>query len=661
MRPTARVTNPALALLACLAALLVPPNPLWAESAPAAPQAAASRKPALAILSEALNAWADLIEPADATAPPAVTGVVKFAKVNGLPKHFADADVQFALQAPDRLKVVARVGDTQYRVGRDGRQLWAATRKTDGAPGFAVLGKSGVPRFKAFPNELDDTVLDPLALPISRLQLSLVPLMVRAKSLLTEEIAGQRCHVLSVALLPATAQLLGVDADGWHATLWVREADLLPAQVDVTDGKLLDVRVQFANLHVGEPLPETTWTLETAPNEKVETVALAHLKRFHEVAPKALRQQIPTLGPATGRREVVATSSDGLGRLERRDGTRVLFLAGSPEQMGRQHGELLKNEIRDVMDRILYGIGVGSSFGTGKWFFGEIEDAQARLEKFTDPRVLREMDALADAIGVHRQETRLANFFPELFHCSGFALMGKASGDGHLYHGRVLDYLKGVGLEQNAVLIVHRPADAHAWVNASYAGFVGSITAMNEKGIAIGEMGGGGYGDWDGKPMAQLLREVMERASTLDEAIDIMRKGPRTCEYYYVISSGKEMRAVGIAATPTRFETIDPGQAHPQLKRPVDDAVLLSAGDRYEELVNRVQGGYGKFGAEKALDLMTRPVCMTSNIQSVLFVPDTLDLYVANADGTNVASHTRFTKYNLRDLLSTTTGAAAAR
>jgi hypothetical protein len=42
---------------------------------------------------------------------------------------------------------------------------------------------------------------------------------------------------------------------------------------------------------------------------------------------------------------------------------------------------------------------------------------------------------------------------------------------------------------------------------------------------------------------------------------------------------------------------------------------------------------------------------MTSNIQSVLFAPDTLDFWVANADGKNVASETRFTKYNLRELL----------
>jgi len=164
-------------------------------------------------------------------------------------------------------------------------------------------------------------------------------------------------------------------------------------------------------------------------------------------------------------------------------------------------------------------------------------------------------------------------------------------------------------------------------------------------------MGGRGYGNWDGKPMAQLVREVMEKASTLDEAVAIMRTGPLTCEYYYVISDGKTKDAVGVAATPDTFEVIKPGQSHPRLPHGVPDAVLLSAGDRYEELARRVQAGYGKLDAEASIKLMSRPVCMTSNIQSVLFAPDTLEFWVANADSKNVASHTRFTHYDLKELL----------
>jgi hypothetical protein len=35
----------------------------------------------------------------------------------------------------------------------------------------------------------------------------------------------------------------------------------------------------------------------------------------------------------------------------------------------------------------------------------------------------------------------------------------------------------------------------------------------------------------------------------------------------------------------------------------------------------------------------------------VLFASDTLEFWVANADARNVASHTRYTHYNLRVLL----------
>jgi len=44
-----------------------------------------------------------------------------------------------------------------------------------------------------------------------------------------------------------------------------------------------------------------------------------------------------------------------------------------------------------------------------------------------DEKYLREMDAMAAAAGLPREEVRMANLFPELFHCSGFAIYGDAT------------------------------------------------------------------------------------------------------------------------------------------------------------------------------------------------------------------------------------------
>jgi hypothetical protein len=629
----------------------------FAVTSAAGAQPAADQKAPVdgkAVLADVIRRWADVIEPRAGQPATTFTTKVTVTKWQGLPPATAGASGEFAYQAPDRLRAKAKVRGTPYAVGRIGQQLWLHMP----ASKSAIVGTPDVPRFARFPDEKDQTVVPPFALPGGRLAWALAPMMVTSTLAPNRaEVNGARCEVLTIVPTVRTAALLGVDPAA-EATLWVREGDRLPVRIAVKErSRGIDAQIDFAESALVDPLPDAKWAVEPAKDDKVERVAVGHLVRFMNVAPKLGENGTAILGPATGQRRVVAV--EGKGRLEDVDGTRVLFLRGSPQEMGRQHGVLLRREIHDVCERILYGIGVGSSLPKGGWFFGEIERAQARLEPFIDPRHLAEMDALAAAAGVHVQEARLANFFPELFHCSGFAIMGKATKDGRMYHGRVLDYMKGVGLEQNAVVIVHQPDYGNAWVNLSYVGFVGSVTAMNEKGIAIGEMGGGGEGEWDGKPMAELMREVMERASTLDEAVAIMRKGPRTCQYYYVISDGKSKAAVGIAATPGLFEVVKPGQSHPLLPHAIPDAVLLSAGDRYEHLAKRVKDGYGTFDAQSAIKLMTRPVCMTSNIQSVLFAPDTLELWVANSDSVNVASHTRFTHYDLKQLLASDPTAAA--
>jgi hypothetical protein len=643
---TRSLTRAAIALL-CLGALCHTPRAALAQDS-AKPEAADAQAP-IQILTSALNRWSEIIQPPAGRAPRTFVTRVRVTRADGMPGELENLTADVAFQAPDRLRVVANVGGQTYAVGRDGQQLWVDIPHKQ----FTLVGRNGVPRFKTHPNEPDTTQLPPFAAPIPAARAGFALAVGTQLTALPPRQGHPR--ELGVRMVGVVPQIQGDELK-----LWLREADLMPVALAFRNEKNAAVEVEFQDPRFEEPWPAEKWAATQGEGEKVETVALAHLVRFLKVAPDALfNNQIPTLGPATGAKRVIAR--DGEGRLEDHDGTRVLFLKGSPAEMGRQHGRLLKPQILHAMDRILYGVGVGSSFDRGNWFFGEIEAAQARVEPYCDPRYLEEMDAIAAAVGAHRQEARLSNFFPELFHCSGFSIFGKATKDGRMYHGRILDYMKGVGLEQNAVVIVHQPdAGRNAWVNISYAGFVGSVTAMNEKHISLGEMGGGGYGNWDGKPMAQLVRDVMEKAGTLEEAVEIMRKGPRTCEYYYVVSDGKTKDAVGIAATPDTFEIVRPGQSHPRLPHTVPDAVLLSAGDRYEELARRVRANYGKFDAEGAIRLMSRPVCMTSNIHSVLFAPDTLEFWVANADSKNPASHARFTHYDLRELLESAGTAQAA-
>ena len=321
----------------------------------------------------------------------------------------------------------------------------------------------------------------------------------------------------------------------------------------------------------------------------------------------------------------------GKGALYEWDGQRVAVLAGTPEEMGRQHGTLLKDDVRALSERVLQFCRGADNLKKKDYFAGSIEKAYARCAPFIPERYIREMDALADAAGLPRQTAHLANIFPELFHCSGYALMGKATVNGELFHGRILDYMTDMGLQQFAVTFICLPDGRHPFMNVSYAGFIGSVTGMNDQQVAFGEMGGRGEGNWDGMPMAFLMRKGMEEAGTLDEALAIFKDTPRTCEYYYVVSDGKTRRAAGLKCTPEVFETVLPGQPHPQLTTPVADTVLMSAGDRYALLVERVKGQYGRIDAAAAVKLAERPVAMKSNLHNVVFAPERLTAWVAHA------------------------------
>lgn len=602
------------------------------------------------LFTAALQHVVSVFEPAADGSARTFTAGWKLDEAKGLPKAAAQAHGELKISGSNSIRASFQVEKTELTIARHQNELWIHVP----AKQFGVVGKSGVPRFKTAPEKLDTSRLEPLKFPIAREQLALLPFLCDIKLLEETQLDGISCRVISARPKPEAVQALKLPTG--TLTLSLRATDSMPLGLRWTNVGGTDVFVRLLNPQFIPGMEEGAWKIPVREGDRIETTALSHLTRAIPVILSSLNQQIPTLGPATGERKLLAV--EGKGRLELIDGTRVLHLEGSPEEMGFQQGVLLKKSVRDLVERVLYGVGVGSSFEKGRWFFGEIEEAQRRIHPFIDPRYLREMDSLAMATKLDREEVRLANFFPELFHCSGFAISGDSTVSGTLYHGRILDYLRGIGLEQNAVVMVFKPDQGHAWVNVGYAGFVGSVTAMNEKKVAIGEMGGRGEGNWDGKPMAQLVREVMEKAGTLEEAVDIMKNSPRTCEYYYVISDGKTKRAVGIAATPTTFETIWPGQSHARLPHALKDVVLMSAGDRYETLAKRVKESYGKLDTTGARDLMKSPVCMGSNIHSVLFAPETLEFWVANADSKNVASHARYTHYNLAELLKPTTAGA---
>lgn len=377
------------------------------------------------------------------------------------------------------------------------------------------------------------------------------------------------------------------------------------------------------------------------------------------------------ISAASGWSEVVAR--EGKGYLEVVDGQRILHLKGSYYEIGYQHGKLLKDLAQKNIGRIVDNqeeIGQETAYKMYKLMRGGMHE---RLMPFIPEKYQQEMKGLAEGAGVDYDAVLIANLFPEAFHCTGVALKGKATHDGSLYHVRILDYMTEAGLQDTAVCMIVEPDGANAFMNIGYSGCIGSITGMNEKQIAIGEMGGGGQGHWDGIPMSLLIRDGLERANTLKEALSIFKDAPRTCEYYYVISDAKIPDARGVYATPKQIHFMKPGESYAffdvpampegdsgmnkslvkgfkitpspvqtmledaegklisMINQPPEDSVIISGPDRYKFFADRLVEQYGKVDQTLLQEMIKRPVAMKSNLHNAIFHPATLEAWVAHA------------------------------
>jgi hypothetical protein len=386
-------------------------------------------------------------------------------------------------------------------------------------------------------------------------------------------------------------------------------------------------------------------------NHAVRSRSLVHALRW--VACLALLLSLAAVSAAAETPapiQLLARDPGGHGLLCRIQGKTVLIVAGTPEQMGTAHGTLAREKARKMVETMLYLVNGAESIRSGEWFLEGMGEIQRRTLPYVPERFLVECDALSKAAGVSTRDGRYANMVPEKFHCSGVAVRGKATKDGRVLHARVLDYMRDINLQNAAAVQVFLPEGKNKWMSLGYAGFIGTVTAMNEKGLAIGEMGGRGEGDWDGIPMTLLLRDVMERASTVEEGLQILREARRTCEYYYVLSD-KSRNIAGVHADARQITILLPGKQDSRLPFVPEDTVLVSGPGRAEALSRRLQEHYGRIDVPTMIEIIKRPVAMSSNLHNAVFAAETLDMWFADAGKHTPACDERYAHCNLGELI----------
>ena len=421
--------------------------------------------------------------------------------------------------------------------------------------------------------------------------------------------------------------------------------------------------------------------------------------------------------------EVKQLDQEGAGKLFQVGRHLVCVMEGTPEEMGYQHGRLLAKQIHYVMKegyvaKALYARGYTRDY---------IDSQSVRMEKHFPPEYIAEIKGVVKglkAAGVNDvgyEEIRMAATQAELLHhppntppdlqnaktsqelpksCSNFAVWGKWTTDGRLLHGRNLDWPIDNSAQESAAVLVWRPkggipgarSDAHPFMMVGWAGAIGSVSGMNSQGITIGEMTSSSTQEsFDGLPLVLIMRRVLDSSKNLDEAVAIMKRGPRTTGWNFIVGDGKapDARALEVDAVDCEvFAPMDPKENAETGHWAMEDAIrrtnhpcglgqiyklidrygkqfnisrdnfqaaitllkLQNTWQRYDWLGKQIQAQPGKIDVPQALQLLANgPVKNNTTLHSWVLDPKNKVIYLADA-GANppvTASETPYTKIDL--------------
>lgn len=138
--------------------------------------------------------------------------------------------------------------------------------------------------------------------------------------------------------------------------------------------------------------------------------------------------------------------------------------------------------------------------------------------------------------------------------CSSFAAWGDKTEDGSLIIGRNLDFYAGDEFAKEKIISFVNPTEGYKFMSVTWAGMIGVVSGMNEHGLTVSINAGKSQIPLIAKtPISILNREILQYATTIDEAIAIAKKRQVFVSESIFIGSAKDKKAAIIEVSPTNF------------------------------------------------------------------------------------------------------------
>jgi len=256
--------------------------------------------------------------------------------------------------------------------------------------------------------------------------------------------------------------------------------------------------------------------------------------------------------------------------IAREDGLLRMTLAGDPFTMGYSNGKLTQEYTREQEDELLQLVHRHVPSAAKLWLLRKYVLLRLRrLPTYILPEQREEIYGFSEgtpdwhpevAPAYHRflsyhaaHDISHAVMDHPLVGCTSFAARGVCTANGHLIVGRNFDFDAGRGFDTNKIVIRFKPDHGLSFISVAWPGMIGVVSGINEKRIAVCVNAAQSSDVRQvGTPVSLVLREVLQTASTLEEAVAIIRRKEVFVSDLYLVADGKTGEAVVVEKTPAR-------------------------------------------------------------------------------------------------------------